>query len=281
MDYVASDHQLTPDRLHRSIGSAALTSGDMPPAPAARSVPSQGMHILARDMEVLKLVARFGQLSTPQIRTLIFHEQRSRTPCDHTLRRLEKNGLLALVNQPLPGGRQGGRNVNVYNLGAQGWPIFMEGRRKVSRVVSAHRLAIADVYIQLVQAQRDKQLKVVAYATEPDSHLELGGAYLKPDLYVDLIIRQPDDSGIAKPLWIEVDLGTERQKQLLEQVAAYKAAWHARADYPLDRYPGVLFVATSDDRAREITYWLKRAGEAADMFGVTTPDELLTVLQRN
>lgn len=237
------------------------------------------MQILQRDMELLKLVGRFGQLSTPQLRTLVFPTQRSRTPLDHTLARLEKNGLLARVEQRMPGGVGGGSNVNVFQLGPQGWPLFNTGRRKSSRVVRAHSLVIADVYISLVEASRDKRLRIENYATEPDSHLELGGALLKPDLYADLVWRLPDNNGFELPVWLEIDMGTERQRQVLDQVYAYKLAYQSKHLYPLRKFPHVIFLATDAERAREIEYWIKRAGELPDMFRVGTTDQLLDILQ--
>lgn len=170
--------------------------------------------------------------------------------------------------------------MNVWQLGSQGWPIFMTGRRRVARVIRAHQLAIADAYISLVQASRDKKLRIENYATEPDSHLELGGAILKPDLYVDLIVRQPDDTGRKIAAWIEIDLGTERQKQVLEQVTAYTLAYAARDQYPLSPYPRVIFLAINEERAAEIRYWLKRAGELPMSVDVGTFPELLTILQQ-
>ena len=278
--YVLTDDQLAADRLRRSIARTALSWGVPHPPAATRVVNSRNMQILARDMDILRLVGRFQQLTTPQIRTLVFPHQASRTPCDHALKRLVANNLLDLVDQRHPGGPKGGSSYNTYQLGSQGWPLFMTGRRRVARVIRAHQLAIADAYISLVQASRDKKLRIENYATEPDSHLELGGAILKPDLYVDLIVRQADDTGRKIAAWIEVDLGTERQKQVLEQVTAYKVAYGAKEQYPLSPYPRVIFLAINDERAAEIRYWLKRAGEMPMRVDVGTTDELLTILQR-
>lgn len=280
MTYGATKDQLTSERLRRTIGRTGLTWCNLPAQAAAVPLNLRSMQLLERDYQLLTLVARFGQLSTPQIRTLVFPTQASRTPCDHTIARLIKAKLLEPVDHRHPGGARGGSSVNVYQLGSQGWPLFMTGKRRIARVIQAHRLAIADAYISLVLASRDKKLKILNYATEPDSHLELGGALLKPDLYVDLIIRQADDTGKPLAAWIEVDLGTERQKQVLEQVAAYRLAYGARDDYPLDNYPRVVFIAINEDRASEIRYWLKRAGDLPMTVDVGTPDQLLTIMQR-
>lgn len=278
MIYVPTNDQAARDRLRRSIGLAALNWGDMPAPPATQSLDWVSMRLLERDYHLLSLVARFGQLTTPQIRTLVFPHQKSRTPCDHALHRLTKSGLLELVAQRHPGGSRGGSSVNVLQLGPQGWPLFFQGRRRASRIIKAHSLAIADVYIALVEAEREKRIKILNYATEPDSHLELGGAYLKPDLYVDVAVHRADGTAVRRPRWIEVDMGTERQKQVLEQIAAYVAAYEARQEYPLDTFPKVVLLAVNDDRRQEINYWLRRTKDLPDIFTVGTLDDVLSIV---
>ncbi|WP_241473802.1 replication-relaxation family protein [Mycolicibacterium neoaurum] len=237
------------------------------------------MQLIARDVEILKLVGRFGQLTTPQVRSLVFPHQRSRTPCDHALHRLVKADLLALVDQRHPGGPRGGSSYNTYQLGSQGWALFMSGRYKKARVIRAHQLAIADVYVSLLEAERAGDLKIFHYATEPDSHIQVGGAFLKPDLYIDVGINA---IGKRRAFWLEIDLGTERQKQVMDQVSAYQTAYEASSEYPLKLYPhSTIFLATDEARATEIRYWLQRAGAIPGGLSVQvgTIDEVLSILR--
>lgn len=277
MNRVSTDLQPPASTPYRPTPVAGVTWGDLPPAPATQYVHSLSMELLSRDVELLGLVAKFGQLTTAQIDTLVFHGLKSRTPCQRAIKRLVALDLLEPVAQRMPGGRLGGSAMNVLMLGSEGWKLHFEGRRKFSRVIKAHSLAIADVYVSLVEEARQKNFKILHYATEPDSHISFGGVDLKPDLYLDVAIRATET---RRTTWVEVDLSTERQKQVLEQVAAYKHAYENRSLYPLPQFPDVLFLAMNDERAREIRYWIQRAKDLPDIFTVATIAEFPTILQR-
>lgn len=263
-------------RTYRCIGKLALTSANTPPPAAAQVLYTLFMQLDPKEREILGLVNRFGQLSTKQIKALVYPGKRH-DPQRRAIDFLLEHKLISRVNEPMRGGPQGGAQMYVYQLGAQGRKLYDTGRG-ASVVIKYHLLAIADVHIAILQAQRDKQLKVETYATEPDSHLIIQG--LKPDLYEELVIRQADDSGIRRKFFIEVDLGTERQKQVMEQVTAYKAAYEDWTRETAERFPRVVFLAINDERKREMQYWMRRVKDLPDVFEVVRLDEVLTILQR-
>ena len=268
--------QPTAIRLYRRTGKLALNRAELATRADASVEYSTLMQLNPKQREILTLVSRFGQASTKQIKTAVYPGQ----PFDPQRRAVDellKYKLLARVNQRLPGGARGGSQMHVYQLGAEGRKLYYSGRRGVSTVVNNHSLAILDVYLLLKEAERDKQLKIFNYATEPDSHLTLGGVELKPDMYIDVGVRA---TNLRRACFLEIDLGTERQKQVLEQATAYKLAYQSRGDYPLDVYPTVLFLASSAERATEIEYWLKRAGDPDGLFTVGTLDQVIHMLQR-
>lgn len=271
-------------RALRSRGEQVLTCVDLAARADALAVYTMlvelGSPEPSKEEQILRYVTQFGQLTTKQIKALVYPGQ-PHEPQRRSIDRLLYYKLLALVDQPHKGGPRGGSQMRVFQLGKEGRKLPGAGRRGHSVTVNYHSLYIANVHIAIFQAQSEKKLKINHYATEPNTHTdELAGVLLKPDLLEDLTIRQPDDTGIRRSYWIEVDLGTERQRQVLDQVEAYKLAYEDRAKWQYGGFPRILFLTTTDERASEIRYWLKRAGDLPPHTEVGTIAELLTILQR-
>lgn len=263
MSYVSTQYQPPGSPQDRDIPLEAPTSGDEPPRAAAQYLYRSSMQLLARDREILNLVSRFSQLSSGHIDALIFSELASRTPCSNALRRLTGLGLLHRVNQMLPGGARGGSQRYCYALGPNAWRMYSSTRYRPQRTLNPHTLAIADAYVAIKQAEREKWVDVLTYGTEPDSWIDVAGADLRPDLYVELGLREKRERVV---LWLEVDMGSERQKQILEKVDRYKYALEHSAEYPLDVFPSVLFLACDEARADELRTILRRAPQTPEGF---------------
>lgn len=256
MNHVAAKPQPSHEPYHRDIGRTALTWGDQPARAAVQLLRFGSMQLLARDHRVLTYVARFKQLTTPQVNTLVFHENRSITPCKTALQRLVRAGLLEHVEQRHPGGRLGGSSVNVFQLGKQGWPLFNTGRRKFSRVIQPHALVVADVYIAALVASRDGWLDILEWQVESDAWVNVAGADIRPDLYLDLGQREKRQ---RHRLNIEVDLGGERQKQIVEKLERYIYASQHHSEYPDGQMRQVLFLTDTDERLGELKRIVKRS----------------------
>ena len=91
----------------------------------------------------------------------------------------------------------------------------------------AHSLAVTDVYVRLVLAERVGALEVRRFSAEPQSWRICYGpggvrTKLKPDAYVVLAV-----DGYEDHWFIEVDLGTERAPALGRKCALYRAYWQS------------------------------------------------------
>src|SRR5206468_1151487 len=98
-------------------------------------------------------------------------------------------------------------------------------------------------------------------STEPDCYKQIGRYELKPDLLVDLAWRD----GQRRALWLEVDMATQAQGRIKEKFERYWRAYQFNAELreqgdgtALDVFPGVLFVAIDDARARELSWLLEQ-----------------------
>lgn len=156
--------------------------------------------------------------------------------------------------------------MKVYQLGREGWGMFFTGKRKIQRTIRYHALAVADVFVQVKQASRDGILDILEWQVEADAWADVAGADLRPDLYLDIGLREKRE---RLSLWLEVDLGGERQKQIVEKLDRYAYAYgHAEA-YPRDVFPQVVFLCIDAARAHELRHIIARTHNL--------PSELVTV----
>jgi hypothetical protein len=222
------------------------------------------------------LVSRFKQVSSNHITELLFADLKSSTPAHRTLTRLTEQGFLSRIERRLVGGNKGGSGQYVYQLGRRGFYMHHTGRYQPARAVSYHTVEIAECFVALKRLERESQLAVMGFSTEPDCWRVIGGTELKPDMFVELAYRD----GRTEQLWIEVDMGTEGQKQLKGKLEAY---WRAYNDADVNQvpvFPRVIWVGVDDERAKELR-WLIGQGpqDARRLFAVTTRLGLPTLLQ--
>lgn len=225
-----------------------------------------------RDRQILLTVARFGQASAGQLRSLHFADVSSVTPLRRALKRLVAHRLLAVIERRMVGGSGAGSGQYVYQLGSAGWTFTgRAGRYYPLRVVNYHTLAIVDAYVELVEMEREGRLSIEAVSSEPDSWMTIAGADLRPDLYVELT---QDFTGRRWFLWLEIDMGTERQKAIKDKLARYWHAYQSATEEDLPAFPLVVFIAPDDARARELRWIVERGSEDAQrLFFVLTPSE--------
>lgn len=223
------------------------------------------MTLDGRDREIVQLVARLRQLSSRQIFDLLFLDHSSHTPCDRALRRLTDRKYLARIERRIVGGSRGGSGQYVYQLGPKGWFTYYPDRNyNPSRAVNYHALAVGDCFVTLRQLDREGRVSILALSTEPDCWSEIGGVTLKPDLFLDVVT-----DGVGRgQLWIEIDMGTEAQRQLKGKLEAY---WRGYQDTDRDVFPRVLWVAVDEPRAAELRWLIEHGPEdAQQLFQVTT-----------
>lgn len=261
---------------HRGTPATALTRGYEPRAPAAKYLYFGSMKLLPRDVQILKLVGRFGQLIGTHVDALVFPNHTADRPSRRSLKRLTEEGLLARVPGRVPGGELGGSPAHVYQVGPEGWRLYWSGKYRPMRAVNLHTLAIADAYVAAKREEQAGLLKVLYYATEPDSWICDDGIDVRPDIFLDIGIIS---TGRRRLTWLEVDLGTERQKQILEKVERYIYAYHHQDKLPLDAAPAVTFLTLDDERTRELTRMLRGVRDAPEgLFSVHHAREFPQVL---
>ena len=221
---------------------------------------TESMFATDRDRQIVQTVARFGQLTSGQISELLFHDGSSPTRPSRALNRLLQSRHLARIERRLIGGTGAGSGHYVYQLGTQGRKYLGREAGYPYRAVHYHTLAIADAFIGLKRLEREGTIEIIGMATEPDTWQTIAGADLRPDLFVELGIPS---KGITLSLWIEMDMGTERQKQLKEKLARYWHAYQHATESDLKVFPVVLFLAPDDERVKELSYLVNSGPDEA------------------
>ncbi|MBK3559776.1 replication-relaxation family protein [Streptomyces sp. MBT56] len=225
-------------------------------------------------------VAKFGQLRSQQLWEMLFWELRSQTSLDRVLLRLVASNHLARVARPV-GGDGGGSAQYFYHLGR-------EGRRLVGRDPrgyyaptpgsqhTAHRLAIVDRYVQVLQAARAGSFELLGFRPEP--RLNVGTNRLTPDALMVLGFGERG-SGEEVDYWLEVDRGTEDADDIEDKCVRY---WRAYQQWQRDDvFPFIFFVVPDEQRARFIRGVIAGGpDEARDLFEVATFGDFIPALNK-
>ncbi len=247
-----------------------------------------------RDYVLLRDVERFRLLSTKHIQRLHFDlvhptPAASARSCIRTLSRLRKALVLKALERRIGGARAGSAGF-VWYVGPAGErilrsidPPVISGRRNYrepSRHFVEHTLAISELAVRTIEAERHGDLEVLEIQAEPASWLQslsrFGTALtLKPDLH--LVIA----SGDYEHHWfVEVDMASEHMPVIMRQCTAYetyRATGRYQAAHGL--FPGVLWVVPGSARAGAIrTAVAATAGLDPALFRVCTTEEWLTVV---
>ena len=185
-----------------------------------------------RELEILSSVVAHRYLAARQIQALHFSDHASdlsaaRT-CRRVLERLSERGALARLERRIGGVRAGSASF-VYQIGSRGLSILRElghpvGSRRYEPGVGflEHHLAIADLHVTLVEAERQGHVLIAELQLEPHcwrAHSDLGGQplWLRPDLYVALRVGEE-----TTHWFVEVDRGTESIQSLVRKCRAYE-----------------------------------------------------------
>lgn len=226
------------------------------PISKARFEPSK------RDMDIVALVAKFKQVTAKQVYDLLFFEQADRTTTYRALNRLCRLQYLHRIERRIVGGARGGSGQYVFALGRRGFYADSAGRFDLARHVHFHDLAVTDCFVTLRKLERAGVINITGFSTEPDCWRIVAGIELKPDLYADVLLR----SGERLTFWLEMDMGSEAQRQLRGKLEAYWRAWN---DSDVEDLPGIVWVGIDEERAKELR-WLISQGpaDAARLFKV-------------
>ncbi len=231
-----------------------------------------------RELAIVDFVGQFRLLDGGQLQRLVFPDGTvvgSRRRTQGCLKRLVDERYLHRLDRRV-GGVRAGSSSFCYTLGSRGLRLIEPATSRPRRLSEpglsfvAHHLAVAEVYVQLREAERAGELEVLEYETEPECWRTLtkpfgGSDWLKPDLFVALGV------GEFELRWfIEVDLATEslrRVDRACDRYIAYYRSGIEQADQGV--FPRVAWLTPSARRAAGIEGVIaKRPPEERQLFVV-------------
>ncbi|MEV6422620.1 replication-relaxation family protein [Streptomyces sp. NPDC051662] len=224
------------------------------------------MQLTTRDLEIVRLVEQFSQLSSVHISELVFADRSHSVP-DRVLARLVRLSYLARVGRR-NSGDQGGAGAYVYQLGRYG-RVLLDIESRPSANVSNHALLVADSYVSLRQAERASVLTVKRW------DVELSVPPVRADLFVSLDFPGQRRSG---SYFLEADLATERPQRIVEKLEGY---WQAAGASEDEYFPYVVFVVVHPGRRQELARIAKRLPEERqEMVRIFMLGELIPALMK-
>jgi len=245
-----------------------------------------------RDLAIVATLDRLRLASSLQIERL--HQADSNAVANarqirRILQKLVRLGVLIRLDRRI-GGVRAGSSAYVYALDVGGQRIASAsgpaGGSRLRRpwtpgyAFLAHRLAITELYVELVEAERSGSCDLLAYDAEPLSwrrfpRPEGGYLTLKPDAFLRLGLGQFEDS-----YFVEIDRGTESLPAVGRKLLAYRRHWQSgREQARLGVYPRVLFVVHDATRREAIMDLIRRQpAEAQPLFDVVLEDAALSTL---
>lgn len=244
------------------------------------------LHLSDRDHHILDLVARFRVMSGTQLRELFWSEG---TP--ETRARLARRGLARLASLDLlaplarrVGGVRAGSAGYCFALGPSGQRLLVSGRPR--RPVTpgarhlAHTLAVAQLYVDLVVAERWGISELLGFDAEPACWRRYPTPYgareaLKPDASIRLASGDYEDSW-----FVEIDLDTEGQATIAGKAERYLDCFHSGVVQAFEGvFPKTLWITPTEKRAHALRAIFARLPEdGGRLFVVTTQDEAISLL---
>ncbi|ADU00390.1 replication-relaxation family protein [Mycolicibacterium gilvum] len=295
---VDSRNQLT------GLGNSGAPQGTTTPAkrPSCRRISATGIDVIAdqltdRDRAILRSVYDHRFLTVHQIRTLHFADlapTSARRTVKRVLARLRGLQVLGALTQRI-GGVHGGSYGLIHYVDSAGDRILRNRSGRQSRRIYepsarfvAHRLAVADAHVALIDANRESHIGLIDSAVEPATWRTFTGSgaarrTLKPDLFAETATA--DD--LVRAWFIEIDLGTEHIPTLLTKCREYET--YRQTGIEQERhgsFPIVIWSiahrnpAKAERRRQSLTDAI-----AADrtlpsaLFRIVAPEELLPLIQ--
>lgn len=238
---------------------------------AARRISPQRLRLLeleltARDRRIIDLLHRLRVASMPQLVRLFFTKGNPASDARlarHALKRLVDRRILHRLDRRI-GGSRAGSTGHVYALDVAGQALAgsdaLVGRRRrpyePGQHYLAHSLAVTELYVRLIEAERDGQLEIIDFEAEPAcwrSFFGPSGARqrLKPDCF----IRVAATGSNVETLWFcEIDRGSVSIAGLQSQFRAYRQYWSSGREQSRwdDVFPAVLWLTPNSARLRKV-----------------------------
>lgn len=241
-----------------------------------------------RDLAIIAKVGEFKLMTGEQIERVFFYDRMDEpTPLadgyrarnrQRALKRLVNDRMLAEVGTRRVGGSAGGSATFLYKLDIEGQRIAATTSARPRRPLAEYRptfdhlLAISDLYVDLIEAERAGNLKLLQFSTEPYCWRTYGRQTLKPDAFVQVgLVAQRKKVSV----FVEVDRGQEWGAKISSKVPQY-------IDYYLhERSNGKVFprVLVLGERVKYLKGVVTTRPDYAHLFQVGPADGLVELLQ--
>lgn len=248
-----------------------------------------------RDRELVRLVARLRLMSHAQLHRVLTPSGATPSAASaarstrRVLARLSDLGMLARLERRVGGLRAGSAGF-VYYLGPTGQRLlaYWDGHGIVRGRVRPepggryvrHRLAVSDLYVQLLATERTGELDLLNFDAEPDCWRRsvdgFGGVMLlKPDVYVRLGIGAYEER-----CFVEVDLATESRIVIAAKLRTYLAYFLSGTEQTAHGvFPRVVWLTDSERRREALVGVIARLpAEHWQLFTVGRLDQAVDVL---
>jgi hypothetical protein len=194
--------------------------------------------------------------------------------------------LLARSARPI-GGIRAGSGSYIYSLDVAGLRLMRPGRRAArpwpaAQLFLAHGLDVAALYVDLVEKERSRQMKLAEFSAEPAAWRWFYGPggvrmVLKPDAFIRLQLGDFEDCW-----FIEVDRGTESLPTVARKCLVYRRYWQNGSEQARHGvFPRVLWIVPDARRAEAVTDVCGRQpAEAWQLFTVATRGQAVARLLR-
>ncbi len=244
-----------------------------------------------RDLAVLRGLGDLGFMSAGQIQRCWFDAPDvspigARRRTQRVLHRLTERRLLSRIDRR-HGGSRGGSAAFTYRLDARGRRAAgLTGRggyREPSERFVDHSLAISELHVQLVEAERRGHITDVSLGHEPGIWRRFptasGIETLKPDLLVELTTAD----GWELRWFVEIDRGTEHLPTVLAKAHLYERYWRSGHEATRNEvFPRVAWSVPDDRRVARVSEALQCSRSlTADLHRVVTTAETAELLTTN
>lgn len=214
-----------------------------------------------RDLELLRFVFYVGIADARQLERFAFppgpgSKITAARRARRTLARLVDLGLLNRLERRIGGVRAGSSGylyqVSTKGRRALGLPGRVRGFEPGARFVD-HALAVAEVHVQLVEAQRDGRVATLTVCHEREAWRRFTTTAGVETLRPDLLVEVGTNDGWELRWFIEVDRGTEHLPTVVRKCQSYERYWRSgRETQHHEVFPKVLWSVPDDRRAEAI-----------------------------
>jgi hypothetical protein len=238
-----------------------------------------------RDRAILTTLSHLRLATGQQLQRLYF-EGTSTRRTQQALASLVRRRILTRLDRQVGGIRAGSAGF-VYTLDVAGVRLVAPGTRRRARAWNVglpflkHTLAVSELHVRLVEAERAGTLVLRASTGEPACWRPFAGphgrATLKPDRH--LVIRLGD---YEDEWFVEVDCGTESPSTLAGKCEQYRRYWQTGTEQARTGvFPRVLFLVPSAKRVDVLVDVFGQLPEAVwPLFTVVVFDEAVTRIAR-